>query len=776
MLNLAPPYLQVCGVPVASDHADPRQFYYYPNRPHLAVDESGRPAVRLIVFRRDLDDLPAGEEQAVGILVFDTSLAWPDEVLKKVARKIKETLDLDELPRLAPIPVRSGTCKLMFLDRVTEPPPVEGTTPVAPAGGDETPSPPSEKWVTFLEGSGVPSLYGENRAIFSAMLNKEALAMVTGAFEGFTPAGVIYDLRYAGLQRAFNLKVEAQWEQIYHHFQESVSVNLIFLDFDSTDIIDDLIDKKLVKIEGTIEGVGEEGLADEFESVKRELQKFVIENFFKPAVNPHKVSASSTPDDVADTLNSVRNVIAVWPTAGYTRLDLDLTEVRSFNVDYTIAQAVERHILPQAHLSIFFEDAGVTRDQVVTLVDGSDALWQVVPFDVLVNADFAGDGLAAVTVDLAYGGELEMPPEDAPSTRSFLFDARVTRGTWSAWFDPAAGSRLWYRYRVAFAPGLVPGPDVALDSGWRRTSGHQLVITPSELYATRRVEIFAGTDFPFDRYGQVAVTLRATPPGAEPTEIVTRDFVLDAANRKATFTFRARRDAPPQVEQRLVCWRTGGDAVELDFAPVVGDLVPVRDPMPDRLEVRVLVAGDRTKIQTLIVDLKYEDLEHELRHHGTLVFDAATISAPQPPWSVPLADPSRRRYWYSQTLIDTDGNVHETGWIQSEARTLTVGFVYALRMEIEPSLVGPPLAEHELERVVLKLRYEDASGGVREETEQLFLAPGAGTLWRVELKDVSKREYAYDVVYVLKSGFERRTGWRASRDHYLVLSSVPPEV
>ncbi|MEM8806326.1 MAG: hypothetical protein AAGF01_09905, partial [Cyanobacteria bacterium P01_G01_bin.38] len=132
------------GVPVVGDYHDPRQFYYYPNRPHLAVDEQGRPAIRFIAFRENLDEIEDDEDHAVGFLVFDTSLAWPEDTLKKVARKIQDDLELDQPPRLAPLPYRDGTVRVTFLDRTTQPP-GEGAE-----GEPETPpleAPSEEKWV-----------------------------------------------------------------------------------------------------------------------------------------------------------------------------------------------------------------------------------------------------------------------------------------------------------------------------------------------------------------------------------------------------------------------------------------------------------------------------------------------------------------------------------------------------------------------------------------------------------------------------------------------------
>src|SRR5438128_7669950 len=77
MMYLHPPFYMYEGVPVVPDYSDPRQFYYFPNRPHLAVDEHNRPAIRFLVYKENLDEITPDQEQATGFLFFDTSLAWP---------------------------------------------------------------------------------------------------------------------------------------------------------------------------------------------------------------------------------------------------------------------------------------------------------------------------------------------------------------------------------------------------------------------------------------------------------------------------------------------------------------------------------------------------------------------------------------------------------------------------------------------------------------------------------------------------------------------------
>jgi hypothetical protein len=205
-----------------------------------------------------------------------------------------------------------------------------------------------------------------------------------------------------------------------------------------------------------------------------------------------------------------------------------------------------------------------------------------------------------------------------------------------------------------------------------------------------------------------------------------------------------------------------------------GDLLLVQDPFPNQLVVRVVVAGDRSKIANLFVDFKYEDDANGVSESGTIVIDPSNIGQAHQ-WRVALENPEQRRYAYNQTLIDTDGNVTQTGWITEERTTLPVGMVHVMRMEVVPELVGPPLGDSGLELIKLNLRYEDAPHAVRSEKQLRFAQPGRGEPWVLQLKDAGARDYTYEVVYVQSNGFERRLGPLSSRDTFLVLSSAPPD-
>jgi hypothetical protein len=606
MMYLHPPFYMFEGVAVVPDYDDPFQYYYFPNRPHLAVD-NGHPAVRLLVYKADLDELKPEEESVAGFFYFDTTLEWPEETLKKVAKKIQDQENLDRLPRLSPLLYKSGTVRLIFLDKATPPPAAPGapgTGGGAGAGaGAETP-PASERWVIKLESSGVPSLYADNRAIFSTVLTKEATQLIFNAFDGFIPAGVVYDLTFVAMQRAFNVHVSADWEQVYHFLDEKTSVDLFFFQSEIEDIVSELLEKKIIKIEASLEGVGDEGMENEFNAVRKELTELVLDKFFKPVPFPDK---QDTDDSIEGRIvDFARNLRTLgYPSVGYSRRTVDIKEVRSIDVDYTVSRAVERKIAPQAHISLFFEDFNIKREEVVTVVNGADDFWKTIDFAVSANADFDGDGIFGVGVDVAYGADRLTGPAGTPlTTWAALLNKSEPSFKKSSWFDPDAGRQYAYRFKTIFSPGALPGPEQEVESGWQTDSDNVLVVTPTSLYQKRRIEFQLTKNFPSDLFPQTQVEIRYIDKEIDWTF---RDSALiDKETPRAVFAFRARSKADPALAYRLLFAHAGG-MTETEWQESKSDLVLVVDPRRNIFRVNILVAGERSKIQELLLNFRFED-------------------------------------------------------------------------------------------------------------------------------------------------------------------------
>ena len=788
MLRLGPPYYEFEGVTVMGDAHDKRQFYYFPMQPHIPVDEAGRPAIRMIALQERPDEVTEGEEDVASFLFFDTVLSWPESTLTQVRRKLENAVE-DESGeaievRLAPLPYRRGGVRLTFLDKTTKPvvldPPDDADTPGPGTGAAPAPAAePESGWVPFLSTSGVSSLFGENRAVFQAQLNRKATNLLLGAFEGLIPAAVYYELEFVGQMQAYNIKVTADWSQVYEFIQNRFSGNFVFFDVEIDKMFSELEEQKIIKIEATLDAseadIDPAKLEGEFNDVRNDLQDMVLETFFEPTTNPLAVKpeGESGFDRTVDSLVRLRNLAHQWPSVGFSRREVDISEIRSIDADYTVYRAVSRRIAPQAHVHVFFEDLGVTRDDIVTVVRDVDELWKSVDFSVSVIADFEGDGIDTVVVDVQYARTFDPAPDvDAnPDAQwSFLFKSADEVFRRSAWFDPEIGNTFFYRYRVFFTPGAIPGPSATAESPWRALASQDIIANTRELFERERVTVEAVGQFPWNRYPQVLARVRYDDPVSSWLHEEAKLLSTDLRVLETEFRQRAKDGISPEVQFHYI--RNDGEVIETAWQQVAGPLTLVQNPDPPQLEVQFVVSP-ATKLGMLILNLRYEDAANGVFEDASFIFNAENALTPQV-WKVGWKDPTKRRYLMQQTIIDAEGNVTDTGLVEAEGRTKVLGDIFARKLEVQTKLIGPGFASQGLAKIILQLKYEDASNGVLGEMLHEFFDVGDAPTWTVLLKDASKREYTWRLTYQLATGFTASSGEQVARDSFLVLSSKVP--
>jgi len=773
------------------DAHDNRQYYYFPNAPHVPIDGDGRPAIRFIMLKEAQDEVEGDDEDLAGFLFFDTVLSWPDGVLKKVKKAIEDSIKEDTEEeveiRLGPLPFRKGGVQLTFLDETTRPvrlDPVEPdpNAPDTPAEPLEPAEPDMEAaWIPFLNTSGVPSLYGENRAVFTAQLNRKATKLLFGAFDGLIPASVYYLLEFVGQMRAYNIRVTADWEQVYHFVQNRFTGNFIFFDFEIDDIVSELEEQKVIVIEAELDTTEEDldasKLEAQFDDVRKDLQELVLETFFEPATNPHAVTpeSQSSFDSTVDSLVRLNTLAHGYPTVGYSRKEVDITEIRTISVDYSVNRAVTRQISPQAHIHVLFDDLNVTKDDIVTVVDGADDMWSTADFSASVVADFEGSGIDTIVMDVQYVKDLEFIAdpdiEDHPNSLwSFSFNSSDDVHRKATWFDEEIGPKFFYRYKVFFKPDAMPGPSSMVEAPWRQIQSQNIIANTAELFEREDTTIQAVSNFPWERYPQVLVRLRYNDPVS--SWLYQDTQLLDAENTAFTTEFRQRAADGINSEYSVRYIRDDNEVIDSAWESISGPLTVILNPDPKQMKVRFIVSP-ATKLGLLILNLRYVDDENDIFEDATLIFTAENALKPQT-WSVPWKDNSKRRFFMQQTIIDENDNVTDTGMVEAEGRTKVLGDIFAKSMEVQTKLLGPDLASQGISKIVLHLKYEDEVNGVLKEALHEFSAPGDAPSWKVMLKDASKRDYTYELTYVMETGFSKSSGIQTSRDQFLILSSLVP--
>jgi hypothetical protein len=740
---------------VFPDFSDPEQFFYAPNFPRIASMEDGSPAIRLLIYRENLDEIDVDDEEAIAFLSLDVDLAWPPELIEEAASALRVQDQLARKPRLTPIFFREGSVKLMLLDAAT---PEEGAAP-----GTET----KTEFVTKIMGAGSPSLYGDNRAIFQASLSKKGAAALSGALDGVTPIGVVYSLTFAGLQPAFNIRAKVDWQKVYDHFSEQKHLDLMFVEVDIQKSIDTLIENKSIEFEVTVEGIGSEGMDSEREQVMNSVRQMIFDQFFEATFEREDRAGDSTADNIVDTLTHIaRNGLTLGVGYTYRRKEVKVEQLRTLNLDWTARRAAERTIYPQAHMHNLLTGSNITRDQLITVVDGADARWKILPFEVMAAAAWEADGIAGITVDVEYDDA------DSGEVRAFsvFLDKDKPKITKRDWMDRTSGSGFRYRYEVVFQDSDVPGPEPKVDSGpnWLENEGTALVVHPRMLYDSVQLEVTAIPSFPFDRWPAVQAVVRYRSDDGRFEHYA--DAVLTQTAKPFQTRFRIDKQVGGQREIRLTYIGATGERVETPWMPMPQDQWVVDDPHPNKLVVRAIVAGDRKNIANLLVDLEYSDFANDIHETGSMDFAGEKLAQTQS-WTVNLADPTQRRYRYRMTLVTATGEFMQTGWIGTDAPSLPVGEMYVKRLTVE---VNTGELARGIEAIEVTLAYDDPLGDLNE-SKTFRLGANARAEWQVNLRDASLRAYSMTTKWISSDGFDRRVGPTFHSDTYVVIPGGPPE-
>ncbi|WP_225830089.1 hypothetical protein [Streptomyces sp. NK08204] len=209
MLQLGTTSWLVDGVEVFPDHADPNQFWYLPAPVTLAQGDQG-PVFTLITWRGTPGD---ADSVGGGFLMFQTALTLDSEAESRLRSRLSE--HAPGTVRLSPVPYDEGDVQCVALD-------VQG-----PGGTVNTLPPGAFRAVETILGAAVPSLYGENTAMFSLRLSAQGASLLKQVFHaGGTPVGVIYRLRFTALRPALSVTITANLHRVYSELAAGIDAQI----------------------------------------------------------------------------------------------------------------------------------------------------------------------------------------------------------------------------------------------------------------------------------------------------------------------------------------------------------------------------------------------------------------------------------------------------------------------------------------------------------------------------------------------------------------------
>ena len=671
MYYLNPPFLMIDGVAIATDHLDTGQLYFTPASPHLATTTSAEgvevPRFLLVKYQGD-----AGNG---GVLSFDTSLGISPDRLKEIGAKARDLLGLKDEPRLSPIPFIEGSVKMMLFGQESEVPPADGAPAkpvVKPPGSESLPT-----LVLKMTHNAQPSMYGDNEAAFSVLLDQAGVVIMEKALAGeIMPIGIIYALSFVALRPAYRVSVKADWDRVQKHFDQHFGGNIFGVFSTSIDkAVDELIESKAIEVEADTFVTDDEdagSIISNKDQALRQVRDMITDAFFTPSLDPWKEPQDGW-DRAAGFLERFAHVNPMGAEDAmfqYNQTDYTRIDKKRLDVTFSERTAVRRTIYPQAHLAGFFrsmEADGIDMDRFVMAVNTNDPWFEKRRVTVFNRSNFAFDGISSVNVHLKYGNE----------PKNVVFAAGVTDGTAETGVDPTKSMPIEWSsileggairlpvtvsYDVDFADDVTSTGLRSVTHTLDPLEDNVLEVDPqgAGLYRVRVVRLDVERDYPWDRYSAVEVRLayRDEDNGVEAcqTLVFTQDDPEEDVAEQV-WKFHARNPTHTDFTYQLVHRALLSGDVETTWMPSDDDLVTISDPFPQKRRVRFNASFDWEQAERVFVDASYDDKANGIHREESFEFSLADKS--EKTFAIDLEDPTVVEVRYSGFVVMTDGRVRE---------------------------------------------------------------------------------------------------------------------
>ncbi len=756
MLYLAPPFRIIDGISVFRDHADPMQWYFGPLMPHFSTEfdeevEADIPRLSLIKYR--------GDTGSGGFLNFDVDLGVKPEKLDEISTRLMALEQLDDKPRLAPIPYVDGSVRLMML----------GADSGADGDGATSGNDQGASFVTKISHPSKPALFGDNNAIFSVQLGPEGVEVLEKSLAGeLAPIGVVYSLDFLALRPAYGVNLEIDWDRVQKHVNTSYGVDSIFASVDIENTVDELIEDRTIKLEVTSEFLDNEdnaGLAGRRDRALNDVRGMVTDAFFEPSIVPDQKEEDGW--DKAEKLARTAGTLAA--TGGWggiakfkmKHVNQQRTDKKRLNVNYSERSTVLRSIYPQRHLDGMFRltrDAGVPLDRFITSVTTGGAWFRRRKLRITSNTQFTEEGVTMIIAHVRYGDdEKSVRLKDGENDATIEFTSIVE--------DGEMRREVEVRYDVIFNDDAAEERPPSLSSEPFVTTVDELALSPSELYTQVPIELDASS-VPFEDYPVVEahIHFKDEANGLRQRE----SFKFDTENQTKTFNLFFIDPETRSFDVRVVYRAADNQDIELPVMRRVDELVTIENPFPDKRKLQVVPAVNWNDVSMVFVDLTYADPDNDINEVESLTFDSDNKKPVT--FEANLKDPRKLAVSYKVTILFNDGGMTE----------IPTSVTFDSRIMIRPDMKGhkvvtimPPQVDFKDEKIAkleIEIEYQDPIMGLSFSDKIVFDDPDDRALFEYDYVDAQRDNYRYRVTERLITGAKRGgRDWTEADDELLTI-------
>lgn len=608
------------------DHENDSLVYYLPDEIGFSKTETGGKTDYELMLQLFKDgqsiegNLEELKKNSGGILSLGIECkVTPDRLTAALEKLVKEK-NLPEDTSAALPSWETGNVDLIVLDSTTQ----------------DDDSINGENFVKKIIGSKKPSLLTNDlKSIFNVRLDNRGAAIIASSLAGERGqiAGVLYDLKFKGIQPALDLRIWADLERCYKTISHKLGIKAEFtyyvkfsLGADFEHITREMEEKGDLKIE-VLSQVTDPEMKKLVDETIKETKEKVLRELFQPMVNP------GIDGSVPISLGLEEAIPKVG--VAYEFKHIKGVQSRVIDLDFRERSAELRTHNPQAHLWMLGHQIRHKIDRYSKIVNFSD-LWRMHELKISLVHDFSHDLNDLLTAEILVWRHREgvteeeakmsgifNKPNDAKAVASFTFSANEQETktiSWTTEKDELEG--YYYQVRFVFDSlnEKIDSPEEIVTDPVLSYS-RDLPIILNAMTLNRQIKVLRG-NIDFKSIHNVNVSLNLQNPG---NEILDRKiFVLNQDDEELNWWFRRKESEDVFLtEQREFHYKENFSSVSSTKRYLTNDEIIINSPFRQggRTIIPVL-AGSKEGIQKIILTLHYqpEGLNHRVQK--TVVADA----------------------------------------------------------------------------------------------------------------------------------------------------------
>lgn len=756
MLYLNPPYHIINGLVIFPDHANEKQKYFAPVDPHLTMrpdPNTGQmiPQIQVIKYR--------GEAGNGGFLNFDTNLGVSQDVLDNTAAQLRNREDLDEVPILAPIQYIDGSVKMMLFGKESPIDNEEEEDTNQPAEGQP-------EFVLKINHYAKPALYGENQAAFSVQLDQSGVTVLDKALQGFmSPIGIVYELEYLALRRAYAARIRADWDRVYEHFSQAKGFSSPVFSAQIEEVVDELIENQVIEVEidNLIAGDPGAGAISDFEQIVNEVKDMVLKSFFEPSLDP--VGEKEDGWDKAAAFAERVHTAAATGGLGLKFKQLEMTRIDRKSLDVSLTQrvAVKRKIFPQAHLrglTHILRESNFALEDFILPVNLDDDWFKRRLVSVISRADFKTDNVESLNVKLTYNGE----------SKNIILDEEIERDTleWASHIENGAmDDEVIAQYRIAFKDVNTAERPLFLESEPQIVTTENLEVFPRELYSLIPIPIIAD-GIPWEEYSLVQVNLRYTD--AKNKINLNDTFLFKKDTSEKTWNLFILDSTKRKFEYQLIYRSINHKDVEMGWVPTEEEQITIRDPFKDlqKRELTIQPAVVWSDVEMIFIDVRYEDPDNNIIKETMFQFSQQDLAAKT--FTVSLANPDKRLVYYKPTILFKGGALAEIPESSTHERRVFIRSDMQGHRVVTVRPENVPFEQRNVKKAEVNFLYEDVESGLKFTDKLTFDGPEKSGYFEFDFVDDQKVTFSYTTTYYFTNGLSRTAQTVSSNEEQILIS------